>query len=586
MSEFTQPLDIAREALRRLAMRRIQPTPDNYRALYHEISGTPPADMFPERALKLVCASLPRLNQDQIGFAVKLEQAVTSRSWSAISGCLVNLLRSQSGSRRWNTLIGELITEFERRHQSMSQARKRESLQQVLDGSGQDPELLYMRLQALATAWSRAEQLGNDANCHTTPVEVRDVTPADDTDHALRRLFAQMLESVVCGMLIDAPELRDEVRALATELREHEDAQPREELAARLRNLIYRVNWAIDDQTEIRQGLLALLDLLLRNIGELVSDDQWLRGQMDVLRQLCGKPLSPRELDDVEQRFREVLERQSTLRTNLDDAKNQIRSMLDGFVQHLGSFSSQTSDFGGNLAGYAQRISEADSLESLSDVIADAVASTQAMQQSVESSRRDIDNMRERVEAAELEIARLQVELAQTSQQMRHDPLTGAFNRKGLDEIYAKEMSRAQRRGSPICLAVLDLDNFKRLNDTYGHRAGDDALLHLVSTVKDCLRPHDSLSRYGGEEFVILLPDTGLDDAVTILQRLQRELTKRFFLADKEKLLITFSAGVTPLLPGEAQGNAIARADAAMYQAKQAGKNRVVTAPIDQSLAA
>ena len=95
MSDAMQPLEIASEALRRLAMRQLQPTPENYRALYHEIAGTKPEDLFPERALKLVCSTLPRLNQAQIEFVQRLESAVTSRSWSAISGSLVGLLRAQ-----------------------------------------------------------------------------------------------------------------------------------------------------------------------------------------------------------------------------------------------------------------------------------------------------------------------------------------------------------------------------------------------------------------------------------------------------------------------------------------------------------
>lgn len=92
------------------------------------------------------------------------------------------------------------------------------------------------------------------------------------------------------------------------------------------------------------------------------------------------------------------------------------------------------------------------------------------------------------------------------------------------------------------------------------------------------MRPHDTLVRYGGEEFLIILPDTPLPDAVSALTRLQRELTKRFFLHQNEKLLITFSAGVTAFRAEEQRNDAITRADAAMYQAKKSGKNRVVAA--------
>ena len=111
-----------------------------------------------------------------------------------------------------------------------------------------------------------------------------------------------------------------------------------------------------------------------------------------------------------------------------------------------------------------------------------------------------------------------------------------------------------------------------------GHDAGDAALIHLVSVIRESLRPQDTLARFGGEEFIILLPDTALTDANKALIRLQRELTKRFFLADNEKILITFSAGLTDYRPGDTQSSVTKRADEAMYTAKKTGKNRVVTA--------
>jgi diguanylate cyclase len=164
------------------------------------------------------------------------------------------------------------------------------------------------------------------------------------------------------------------------------------------------------------------------------------------------------------------------------------------------------------------------------------------------------------------------------SEQVREDQLTGTLNRRGLDDAMQREIARAQRKGSPLCVAILDLDNFKKLNDTYGHQAGDDALVHLSNVVKKTLRPTDTVARFGGEEFVIVFSETDLKQAVEATRRLQRELTKRFFLHDNERLLITFSAGVAALQPNETQDAVLARADKAMYQAKLQGKNRVVSA--------
>jgi diguanylate cyclase len=127
-----------------------------------------------------------------------------------------------------------------------------------------------------------------------------------------------------------------------------------------------------------------------------------------------------------------------------------------------------------------------------------------------------------------------------------------------------------------LCVALLDIDNFKKLNDSLGHDAGDQALIHLAGVCRETLRPQDTVTRYGGEEFVILLPDTSLDDALVVLTRLQRTLTKTFFLHANEKILVTFSAGVTQLEENDSQATVIKRADEAMYEAKQSGKNRVV----------
>src|SRR5690606_2572761 len=99
------------------------------------------------------------------------------------------------------------------------------------------------------------------------------------------------------------------------------------------------------------------------------------------------------------------------------------------------------------------------------------------------------------------------------SRQMRHDQLTGTLNRRGLEEVFEKEAARAQRRGSTLSIGLLDIDHFKKLNDTLGHHTGDAALVHLANVVRKHLRPQDVLARFGGEEFLILLPETETDDA-------------------------------------------------------------------------
>ena len=192
--------------------------------------------------------------------------------------------------------------------------------------------------------------------------------------------------------------------------------------------------------------------------------------------------------------------------------------------------------------------------------------------------RDEMIDARRQAENAEERVRQLEQELEHVSEQVREDQLTGTLNRRGLDDAMQREISRAQRKHTAMCVAILDLDNFKKLNDTYGHQAGDDALVHLATVVRKTLRPTDTVARFGGEEFVIVFAETDEKQAVEAMRRLQRELTKRFFLHDNERLLITFSAGVAALKPNETQEAILARADKAMYQAKLQGKNRVVMA--------
>lgn len=595
MAEITQPSEVARETLRRLAAKRIPPTPDNYRTLYHEISGTKEGEEFPERTLKTLAGRLPRATPEQARFGQQLDAAIVARDWTALTAALLSVLKAlEAEPLDWSELIGELLGHMERRHSGLTPAKKREAVGHILDSAGADPANLYERMHSLLRSWSKtgtgtepSALTGEIAPIAEPPSSGRELGvaphPASETEtrlpgDELRELIAQLVESSISMLLIDTPELADEATALAAEVRQARTAAAFALLPKRLKQFNYRLQFIAEDQAELKAALQKLLQLVIENISELVEDDKWVQGQIGMVLDLFGQPLNIRRLDDVGQRLKEVIFRQSALKKNLNEAKERLKIMLAGFVDHLASFSESTSDYHDKIEKCAGKISAANDLAELNDVIEEVMRETRIIQINAQRSRDDLNAMKARVGEAEQEIVRLQNELSETSELVRHDQLTGALNRKGLEEALDRELARSQRRKTPICVALLDVDNFKSLNDTYGHHTGDDALVHLARVIRETMRPHDSLVRYGGEEFLIILPDTPLPDAVSALTRLQRELTKRFFLYQNEKLLITFSAGVTAFRAGETRNEAISRADASMYQAKKSGKNRVVSA--------
>ena len=345
---------------------------------------------------------------------------------------------------------------------------------------------------------------------------------------------------------------------------------------ALLASFTHRLSFVAEDQAEIRGTLLKLLHVIIENIGELGLDERWLARDFDALVAGAVPPLTLRRLDDLERRLRNVLFKQVEAKARTLDAQAQMRQLLTKFIERLGEMTDTASTFHARMEESARLMERAESLEEIGPLMRSVVTATRDIVQDVNNVREDLRTMRERAGAAEVEIAKLHEELNAFSAQARHDPLTGALNRKGLDEALERELVEVRRKETPLCVALLDVDNFKSFNEVRGRTTGDAALGHLVAVTRECMRAQDTLARYGGEEFVILMPDTTLDRGVDAMTRLQRALTKRFFLAGAERILITFSAGVAQLSPEETGEQAIVRADQAMYLAKRAGKNRVL----------
>jgi len=161
------------------------------------------------------------------------------------------------------------------------------------------------------------------------------------------------------------------------------------------------------------------------------------------------------------------------------------------------------------------------------------------------------------------------------------DALTGVYNRRTLFDLGEKEISRARRTGASLSVIILDLDHFKRINDKYGHLGGDAVLLRFVEVVRGCLRQSDVLTRYGGEEFCIILPDVGIAGAKVVGERIRATVEASTFFVGAIPLKVTSSVGVAALPNGGGEvtlSTLVARADQALYIAKRDGRNRVSVA--------
>lgn len=493
--------DAARETLLLLALRKLAPTPENYSAIYQEISGSPAAPHPASAAFVHTFGQAPWIAAD---------------------------------------------------------ARRELS-----------------RLASLGS-WAAAFALACDASQPRPPAAPPPSRSALFDD--LREQIARMAEFVLPALGADDARIGPDVAALADFCRSSPDRSSLSQLKARLAGFNHRLSFVAADQSDIRKALLDMLRMVFENLAELTMDDAWLHGQVELLMAASKPPLALRRLDDARRRITDVIFKQAELKQQNILAQNEMKRLLATFLEKLSSMADLSGAHHRRIEQCAKEVGEAKDLASIGPAITEAIAATRALSLDALRARDELAQLKKKADSSASEVDRLRHALDAASTQARHDALTGALNRKGLDEAVERELARSRRTGGPLSVAMLDIDNFKSVNDRHGHPVGDSALAHLARVVRDALRPQDTLSRFGGEEFVVLMPDTSIAGALQAMERLQRALTRQFFMAGSDNILITFSAGVAQIGSDEAPMAAISRADQGMYRAKRSGKNKVVAA--------
>ncbi len=514
------PAQLAKAALRRLATERLEPTPDNY-----------------QRAYELECQALG------LPAPIQAQKNDTGLQWSA--------------------LIQRITRGLDRPNKQWTTARKKESLQRVLDGSKQSAERLLQRLQQLSLSWDQ------DKGDAPTP-EADKAEAAPSLSEPLARQLAQTL-----GLALPDQEATAREAQQALQVALEQALSPTANTAGQdMVQACEQARRVIEQRHHLIDQLTGLCQTLTDSLVDLSEDDSWVAGQCVAMQAELASGLSPRGTRRMQELLQDTRERQKGLRIERETARQALKQMIHQMLSEIAELGHTTGRFQGKLAGYADTIGQADTLESLAGVVREMAAESRAVHGVIAHAQERMQTEHARATELSEKVRTLEDEIRKLSDEVSTDPLTQIANRRGLARAFEAERSRVGRQGDLLAIGLLDVDNFKKLNDTLGHHTGDQALKFLSRRVSECLRPSDVIARYGGEEFVVLLPDTPVDEAQRVLTRLQRQLSAEFFTQDERKVFITFSAGVTQYRRDEAIEASLDRADLAMYEAKRTGKNR------------
>lgn len=601
--------ETAKAALRRLALSKLEPTPENYARAWAEEGGAPPvAAPAPAAAATPVPAS-PKAKQVHDRVAARLfedgtlreefAQAMQRADWDAARALVERAAESQAALSQGLALtIEKLARGLERGGRQWTAARKKDSLQRVLEANRSDVARLHQRLRQLVASWDgdvADDTIAVDAGAEPAP-SMLDLGSGPISQGGSIELqggighvsageranahgdWPPVLAQYDATLHVALPADDARAAALSHELKELQSDLARDGATARLRTqaeaLCERARRLLAHRHHLVDELHRLTLEMSAGLAEVAEEGSWVKGQTESLKQSLGESPSVRSVRAASEMLAQTRTRQHRVRAERDSARVALKDAISQMLTELDTLGEHTGQFSDSVSRYVDTISHADSLESLASVVRQMMEEGRAVHGLVTATQERLDEGRQRASELEEQVRSLESELRRLSDEVSTDVLTEVANRRGLMQAFDVETARLERQGGELAIGLLDIDNFKKLNDTLGHSVGDIALKSLAGHVQKQLRAVDIVARFGGEEFVVMLPGVVVDEAQVTLTRLQRTLSASLFMHDGREVFVTFSAGVTRYRPGEPLEAALERADEALYEAKRTGKNR------------
>ncbi len=338
------------------------------------------------------------------------------------------------------------------------------------------------------------------------------------------------------------------------------------------KEILFRLGTTTKDSKDVvYRDILQILFSLL----DVESDDDRAKLYLDKVKKLQSRLIaSPYRIDerDIRDEIKELVKEKERLEEEyIDSLQNKLNKALKALIYTITTFTSSSSNYVDTFEGHINEINNAISSK---DVDVDELSKRLIgiaikIKDTTVSMKSEIEQYSTKLKESQQMIEDLREKLKKAQENLVIDPLTGIYNRRGLIHFLRVEIARAERYKQPLSIIMADLDHFSNVNNTYGHLAGDMVLKGFCKTVKSIIRSADIASRYGGEEFIIILPNTDLDKAYEVAEKLRLAIGKLKFKYKDDIFSITSSFGVAGFKEGDTIETLIKRADKALYKAKE-----------------
>ncbi len=331
-----------------------------------------------------------------------------------------------------------------------------------------------------------------------------------------------------------------------------------------------------DELEKEKSELISVIEVFIDNLKAFFETDELLKQKIKNLREDLKQLETIEKIEKFKQDVKDLFVKLGVIERVLEEEKKELKNIILLLAENLKEFIGSSDEYAKSLDILIKKIQETDDVLEIKKIKTTILKTTLIIREKTIKIKEKLYKADEMLKAAKEKMKKLEQEMARAKERALYDGLTGVYNRAVFNDRIVKEIKKAKRENRKLSFLMIDIDNFKKVNDTYGHQTGDMVLKILSNQIKKVMRDFDFLARYGGEEFAVILTDTNIKIAKEIAERIRKKIENTKFIYKGERIPVTVSIGCTELKSDDSEKTLVERADKALYEAKNSGRNKVV----------